>query len=552
MLTETNIRGAPSDRASWLRHTLEQCELARSRGVPLSGYCWYPYIDSLDWDSMLARAAWRVDPVGVYTLERGDLRRTLFTEIWEAAAQGVPAADLPAYRFQSPLDSTLAGFLPLMEHWEWEDPPQPIAPISIPHQDGVPLPSTSANRSAKPVPFHRAGATQGFPTQPAMPDLIVISHLRWVWVWQRPQHLVARFAMSRTAAGASVWFVEEPVRDDVAEPVIRWTDGGGGVTRVWLAVPADWPGPTDLGFDAPAAAAYSSLLRDFLSRQAAAHDRPAPDVLIYTPMAYDLATELKPGRLAYDVMDDLASFLDAPEGLRLRQRRLLTDADVVFTGGRSLHATVSAYRKRRCYLYPSGVDTAHYASSMMLRRPHTPPVAGYVGVLDERLDLGLIADLARMLPDWTVRMVGPITKIPPDSVPEAANLEYLGKVGYEQLPAVMAGFDVALMPFALNEATRSISPTKTLEYLAAGLPVVSTRVPDVVADYGDVVALADDAAAFASACRVAARQTSADRERRLRAISGRQEWDRIAAEMDRLIRGVPVVVDAALTGEATA
>jgi glycosyltransferase involved in cell wall biosynthesis len=251
-------------------------------------------------------------------------------------------------------------------------------------------------------------------------------------------------------------------------------------------------------------------------------------------------------------MDDLASFLNAPEGLRLRQRRLLADADVVFTGGRSLHASVSGYRKQRCYLYPSGVDTANYASSMKLRRPHTPRVAGYVGVLDERLDLGLIADLARMLPDWTVRMVGPVTKIPPDSLPKAANLEYLGKVDYQQLPAVMAGFDVALMPFALNEATRSISPTKTLEYLAAGLPVVSTGVPDVVADYGDVVTLAENAAGFAAACRLVVRQTSEDRERRLRAISGRQEWDRIAAEMDKLIRGVPIAENAALVEEASA
>jgi hypothetical protein len=385
----------------------------------------------------------------------------------------------------------------------------------------------------------------------SQPDLIVLSHLRWTWVWQRPQHLVARFARSRSRAGGSVWFVEEPVQEDVTEPVIRCADGGSGVTRVWLAVPTNLSGPPTLGFDAPIAAGYGTLLREFLSGQAATEGRPAADVLVYTPMAYDLAAALKPGRLAYDVMDDLASFLDAPEGIRLRQRRLLADADVVFTGGRSLHASISAHRKHRCYLFPSGVDTAHYASSMRLRRPHSSPVAGYVGVLDERLDLGLIADLARLLPDWTIRMVGPVAKIPPHSLPQAPNLEYPGQVRYEQLPAVMAGFDVALMPFALNEATRSISPTKTPEYLAAGLPVVSTRVPDVVADYGDVVALADDGGQFAAACRVALRETSADRQRRLAAISGRQEWDRIAADMDALIRSWPAAT-AAVPTEATA
>jgi glycosyltransferase involved in cell wall biosynthesis len=404
--------------------------------------------------------------------------------------------------------------------------------------------------SARTALARRGAATVQSLTDPPTPDLIVISHLRWTWVWQRPQHLVARFAPSRTAAGASVWFVEEPLQDDVAEPVIRWADGGGGVTRVWLTVPGDPSEEIHIGFDAPAAAAYSTLLREFLSGQPAANGRP--DVLVYTPMAYDLATDLNPGRLAYDVMDDLASFRYASEGLRLRQRRLLTDADVVFAGGRSLHASVSAYRKQRCYLYPSGVDTAHYASSMRLRRPHTHPVAGYVGVLDERLDLELIADLARMLPAWTIRMVGPVLKIPRSSLPQAPNLEYPGQVAYQELPAVMAGFDVALMPFALNEATRSISPTKTPEYLAAGLPVVSTRVPDVVADYGDVVALAEDAAGFAAACRVALREASADRQRRFSAISGRQEWDRIAAEIHGLIRGVSVAADAALDEEATA
>ena len=99
-----------------------------------------------------------------------------------------------------------------------------------------------------------------------------------------------------------------------------------------------------------------------------------------------------------------------------------------------------------------------------------------------------------------------------------------------ELPAVMAGFDVALMPFALNEATRSISPTKTLEYLAAGLPVVSTRVPDVVADYGDVVHLADDGREFAAACRAAlAEPRPCERDRRVRGRRRRQEWDTIAA-----------------------
>jgi glycosyltransferase involved in cell wall biosynthesis len=238
-------------------------------------------------------------------------------------------------------------------------------------------------------------------------------------------------------------------------------------------------------------------------------------------------------------MDDLASFANAPIGIRLQQQRLIAEADVVFTGGRSLHRLVSMHRRRGCHLYPSGVDRSHYAASMKLRRPHGRPVAGYVGVLDERIDLELLGALAAELPDWTLRMVGPVCKIDPADLPTGGNLEYPGQVSYADLPAVMAGFDVALMPFALNDATRAISPTKTLEYLAAGLPVVSTRVPDVVADYGDIVCLGSNAANFARFCRQLAQQGPEDRDQRLRRLEPRQEWDVIAAEMAALIRGVP-------------
>jgi glycosyltransferase involved in cell wall biosynthesis len=147
----------------------------------------------------------------------------------------------------------------------------------------------------------------------------------------------------------------------------------------------------------------------------------------------------------------------------------------------------------------------------------------------------VVAELAARLPDWVIRMVGPVAKIDPAELPQAPNLEYAGQVAYPDLPEVMAGFDVALMPFALNEATRSISPTKTLEYLAAGLPVVSTRVRDVVDDYADVVHLADDGAAFAAACRAVLDDDLAARDRRVRPLQERQEWDAIAASMARSI-----------------
>jgi len=360
-----------------------------------------------------------------------------------------------------------------------------------------------------------------------LPDLAVLSHLRWTWVWQRPQQLVSRFATHRAAAGARTWFIEEPVPGGVPEPEISWEDRDG-ITRVWLVVPDNGRGG-HIGFDDPRAASYPRLLQDFL------RDRTTdPDVLVYTPMALEAARALKPGRLCYDVMDDLASFLGAPESMKLRQRQLLTEADVVFTGGRSLHEGIARYRSTGCHLFPSGVDSDHFETARLLRAARdgaVTQIAGYVGVIDERLDLDLLAGVAADLPDWRFRIVGPVAKIDPNSLPQAENIEYPGMADYAHLPGIMAGFDVALMPFALNEATRRISPTKTLEYLAAGLPVVSTRVPDVVADYTGIVRLADTVPQFARAIIDAACDPQGQQDKALAPLRARHEWDSIAEAM---------------------
>ncbi len=358
-------------------------------------------------------------------------------------------------------------------------------------------------------------------------DLVVLSHLRWEWVWQRPQHLVSRFAAQRAGAGGRTWFVEEPFYGEVARPELFTEPSSGGVTRVFLVLPRHLDRGHFPGFDAPGAEGYGELLAAALRD----HEVTDPDVLLYTPMALDLAETIGPRHLYYDVMDDLASFKGASEGLVLRHRRALAEADLVSAGGRSLHRSVTRHRHGPTLLAPSGVEASHFASALSARTPHSRPVAGYVGVLDERLDLELLAGLARLLPDWTIRLVGPVTKIDEQDVPRGDNIELVGLVAYDRLPEVLAAFDVALMPFALNEATRSISPTKTLEYLAAGLPVVSTRVPDVVADHSGAVTLADDAQGFAAACRELVHEGPQERAARARRISRNHEWDVIAERM---------------------
>jgi glycosyltransferase involved in cell wall biosynthesis len=417
------------------------------------------------------------------------------------------------------------------------------------HHDVKATPAVKATPDLKATPNAEATldaeATSDLETTS---DLVVFSHLRWPWVWQRPHHIVSRLAKHSSREGARTWFVEEPVVGDVSSPEIR-QESIDGLTRVWLVIPTVDGRYEDPGFEHPRAGDYGDLLAEVIPPGC---PETGPDVWLYTPMALDVAQRLKPRRLVYDVMDDLASFNDAPEGLVLRQRRLLAQADIVFTGGPSLYRSVRRQRQSGVHLFRSGVETAHYRKSRVLRRPHERPVAGYVGVVDERLDLQLLHDLAERLPDWTLRIVGPVTKIDDTRLPRATNVEYLGLTPYEELPGVMAGFDVALMPFALNEATRSISPTKTLEYFAAGLPVVSTRVPDVVADFRDVVHLADDGEGFAAACREVVRHDAGARDQRTRPLQARQEWDSIATAMAELLDRVTTGEEAAAQNEEPA
>jgi glycosyltransferase involved in cell wall biosynthesis len=371
-------------------------------------------------------------------------------------------------------------------------------------------------------------------------ELIVLSHLRWDWVWQRPQQLVCRLGRS---ADRITWFVEEPIQVEGADPESprMRTEGRDGLTRAWLEIP---PAGGHVGF-------VDDVLPDYIEQLPELLGEPTGErvVWIYTPLALELALSLNPTTLVYDVMDDLAAFKDAAPELVVRQRQALRRADVVFAGGRSLHRSVVRQGRTDAQLVPSGVATEHYSSAVSAKRGSGRPTAGYVGVIDERLDLALIAGVAERLPEWEIRMIGPVTKIDPASLPQAPNISYYGQQPYESLPHHMAELDVAIMPFALNEATRSISPTKTLEYLASGLPVVSTRVPDVVADFDTVVELRDDADGFASACRqLRARSAPADPSA-LQRILRRNHWDRIAKRMDSLVFSPRLVGDSA-TGSA--
>jgi UDP-galactopyranose mutase len=328
-------------------------------------------------------------------------------------------------------------------------------------------------------------------------DLVCFSHLRWDFVFQRPQHLMERFARHRR-----ILFVEEaiPTAHHLAYLEFHAFDGTP-VTAVRPRLPDRLPSEE-----------AQRQLAGLYDQMTALLGVRRPVLWFYSPMHWPAAAHLAgdAAGVVYDCMDELAAFDLAPPGLRENEAALLAAADLVLTGGQAIFEAKRALHDN-IHAFPSSVDQDHFRRARAGLAPPPDqraipgPRLGYAGVIDERLDLGLLAAAAAASPDWSFVMIGPVAKIDPARLPQAPNLHWLGQRPYAELPSYMAGWDVALMPFALNDATRFISPTKTPEYLAAGCPVVSTPVRDVVRGYRQVpgVRIADGAAGFAAACAAA-------------------------------------------------
>ena len=329
--------------------------------------------------------------------------------------------------------------------------------------------------------------------------LICFSHLRWDFVFQRPQHLMTRFAANR-----SVIFFEEPLGAETGTSRLDIrTDVTSGVV---IATPRLSEGLSEPDREHE----ITRLLMEVVAERKI----EKPIVWYYTPMMLSFSRPLaqKASAVVYDCMDELSNFKFAPERLRDLERDLVGLADVVFTGGYSLYEAKRGWHVN-IHPFPSSVDRAHFAKARTLTQADQPadqknlpaPRMGFYGVIDERMDLELVAALADAHPKWSIVMVGPVVKINEADLPRRDNISYLGGKSYLELPVYLSGWDVALMPFAINESTRFISPTKTPEYLAGGKPVVSTAIVDVRRHYGDLegVAVCDTHAEFIAACEKA-------------------------------------------------
>ncbi len=361
-----------------------------------------------------------------------------------------------------------------------------------------------------------------------MASIVAFSHLRWDFVYQRPQHL-----LSRLARHMPVVYIEEPVRDR-GEPWLEVIDAAPGVQVLRVHLNSEAAGFHD---------AHLAVMRTLLAPTLAKHAGSV--AWFYTPMALPLLADLETSAIVYDCMDELTGFHQAPRQLAQRERALLQRADVVFTGGPSLYrAKRSLHPSVHCF--PSSVDAAHFARALEV--PSTPhplhaairaPRLGYYGVIDERFDAALVAAVADADPHWQVVLVGPIVKVDPQSLPRRPNIHYLGMQPYDALPGLLADWDVGLIPFAHNESTRFVSPTKVLEYMAAEKPIVSTGIRDIVDPYAGVVAIADHPADFIEACRAALAETSERRRQRqaaMRRLVDATSWDRTVDAMSALLR----------------
>ena len=491
-ISETGHVGA--GRASWLDEVGSAAVRCRERDIPLDGICLYPLIDRPDWEDTThwhRSGLWDVPP----------------------PRSGDHPARLPRV-LQQPYADRLHYWLS-----RWGE-----------HAGDTSHVPTTAPTTREPLPSFID------PTGPPLSHLIVFSHLRWDFVYQRPQHL-----LSRLAHRFPVVFMEEPIPNAPHAFLERLHPCEGvEVLRPHLTGAA-W------GFHDDHIPALQAMLADYLSAQG------IDDYWLwfYTPMAVPLASTLSPKVVVYDCMDELAAFKNAPRQLLQRESALFTMADLVFTGGLSLYES-KRERHAQVHCFPSSVDAAHFAPAPVFaldgemdmptpnaaNEPNRRPRIGYYGVIDERIDLPLLEELAAARPAWDFVMVGPVVKIDPATLPRAANIEWPGQRSYDELPGLVAGWDVCLLPFALNESTRFISPTKTLEYLAADKPAVSTPVRDVVRGYSEVIAIASTAEEFVDACEVALARTPEERAhdsaKRAQVVAG-TSWDATVAAMNELI-----------------
>ena len=363
--------------------------------------------------------------------------------------------------------------------------------------------------------------------------ILVHCHLRWDGVWQRPQQIMSRMATRRR-----IGFVEEPVfLQEGQEPFLHVRESHG----ILIAQPHVPPQREWLPEVSPSnQQIIRELVAPFIRERGFTHGIRWH----YAPMAIYMRDLQEPSAVVYDCMDELSAFRGAPPALVECERQLMSEADLMFTGGLSMYQNKRQHHGN-CHRFDSGVDVEHFAQAT---HPNTPvpedardrprPILGYYGVIDERMDYDTIRALSQAFPEATLLLVGPVTKVDPAELPRAENIVYVGQRSYADLPRYLKAFDVALVPFADNAATRFLSPTKTLEYFAGRKPVISSPINDIVENYADTVWIARSPEEYVSAVREVLQGNHAERAERGLRYAREKTWDAIVRQMEELLSEV--------------
>jgi glycosyltransferase involved in cell wall biosynthesis len=385
------------------------------------------------------------------------------------------------------------------------------------------VPRLGRKRSSK-----QSGTSNGF--QKDYP-IIVHCHLCWDWVWQRPQQFISRLSEQHR-----ILFVETIGPDPtLAAPLVRFrtAENHPNVTLIRLQFPS-WRWGDNAWVDSE----RRRLVREFLAGPVAGQfDRAVQ--WFYDPMAVPaFAGQMDEILTVYDCMDELSKFATAPPEIVIRERELLEQAEVVFTGGRKLFESKSQFHNN-CHFYGCGVDWEHFGQALDQKteiptemKRIAKPVLGYFGVVDERMDYSLLTKLADANPEWSIAMIGPVLKVEENALPQRPNLHWLGQRPYSELPAFCKAFDICIMPFALNEATEFINPTKALEYMATGRPIISTAIPDVVRNFGAIIKIARSSDDFVSMCQQVLNEVDEKAIKAGLTLARKNSWDSIVAQLE--------------------
>lgn len=548
MVTETSIEGQAINREIWLEGIVDHARRLREGGIPLLGIIWWPLLDQIDWDGALTHRIGKIHEVGLFNLRRqpdGTLGRSatplvkLFRDLASRGEESVGKLEFISYPSLEAEEEQLA---PIGEWIQPTVPPQSPAP-SLQSPEGNGKSNGNGNGHAVAVTPDAVAQRISAPassievTDAKQTDrygIVVFSHLRWGFVWQRPQQFLSRFAKKHR-----ILFIEEPVFDlsEGSEPRIDYHQVMPNVT----VVTPHYAGSLNRDPRLP------KLLRDWTVEairhlnEDGAFDRPL--LWYYSPMdsAWSLG-HIENRGVVYDCMDELSQFSAAPRQLVENEARLMSYADVVFTGGYEL-GEKKKKQHPNVHIFGCGVEFDHFnkAADPQTTIPPdidfmTRPILGWFGVVDERVDYALVGEAARLRPDWSFAMVGPVVKVDPNHLPHSPNLFWMGSRDYQVLPSYCRAVDICMMPFAMNAATQFINPTKGLEYMATGRPIISTPVRDVIRQWSHLVDVVRTADEFVAAAERLLREPDPQRIEKALDLARRSSWEQTVDTMQSLIR----------------